>query len=117
MRIAFEVPIKAESVLNGSHGHWAVKAKKRDAQRSAVAYRWPREKLAALLVVTLTRIAPRELDDDNLRAALKSIRDGVATKLRVDDRSDLVRWEYRQERGEPRTYAVRVVVERVEGGA
>lgn len=65
----------------------------------------------AVTQVTLTRIAPRALDDDNLRGALKATRDGVADALGIDDRDARVEWRYTQERGNPRTYAVRVTVE------
>ena len=47
-------------------------------------------------VVTMTRVSPRGLDDDNLRSALKATRDGIADKLGVDDRSPLVEWRYAQ---------------------
>ena len=44
------------------------------------------------LVVLLTRISPRELDDDNLAGALKAVRDGVADALKVNDRDPRVVW-------------------------
>lgn len=50
-------------------------------------------------VVTLTRISPRLLDDDNLRPALKAVRDGVADRLGVDDRDPRVEWRYAQRKG------------------
>jgi hypothetical protein len=65
---------------------------------------------APAVVVTLTRIAPRDLDDDNLRGALKAIRDGIADWLGVTDRNPRVVWRYGQERGAVRFYAVRVDV-------
>jgi hypothetical protein len=100
--LSFVVPIHTESMSN-ARLHWSVKAKKVKAQRQATAYRTPPalRALGPLLVVTLTRVSPRELDDDNLRGALKSIRDQVASAMGVDDRSKLVRWEYGQEKGEP----------------
>lgn len=49
-------------------------------------------------VVRLTRLSPGTLDDDNLRGALKAVRDGVADRLGVDDRDPRVTWEYAQER-------------------
>lgn len=61
-------------------------------------------------VVLLTRIAPRELDDDNLRGALKAVRDGVADWLGVDDRDKRVRWEYGQAKGGVKQYAVGVEI-------
>jgi hypothetical protein len=54
--------------------------------------------------VLLTRSAPsRGLDDDNLRTALKGVRDEVADWLGVDDRSPQVRYRYAQVTG---TWAV-----------
>lgn len=60
--------------------------------------------------VTLVRVAPSSgLDDDNLRGALKGVRDAVALALgREDDReSETLAWNYRQERG---AWGVRVEV-------
>ena len=62
------------------------------------------------VAITLTRIAPRVLDYDNLASGLKAVRDGVADALRVDDGSTRIRWRYTQERGKPREYAVRVEI-------
>jgi hypothetical protein len=62
------------------------------------------------MVVRLTRIAPRQLDDDNLRGSLKAARDGVADWLGVPDNDPRIRWDYAQEKGKPKTYAVRVDV-------
>lgn len=64
-------------------------------------------------VVTLTRIAPRRLDGDNLQGALKAVRDGVADWLGVVDaehRSSVV-WRYEQERGGPRSQALQIELE------
>jgi hypothetical protein len=99
--LTFTIPIQTESMAN-ARLHWAVKAKKVQAQRRATACRTPAtlKALGPLLVVTLTRVAPRELDDDNLRGALKGVRDQVASALGVDDRSRLVRWDYGQAKGE-----------------
>lgn len=116
------VPIKVVSEAN-ARGHWAGKARRTKYARETVALlmRQPlamrREALAAtrnggagVVVVTLTRIAPRELDDDNLRGALKACRDGVADALGIDDRDARVTWEYAQRRGKPREYAVEINV-------
>lgn len=53
------------------------------------------------LRVRMVRVAPRPLDDDNLRAAFKAVRDGIAEALGVDDgpREGRVAWEYGQELG------------------
>ena len=64
------------------------------------------------LVVTLTRVGGRKMDDDNLSAALKAVRDGVADWLGVDDGSPLLTWDYRQEPDpKNRSQAVRCRVE------
>jgi hypothetical protein len=104
--IAFTVPIRAPSASN-LREHWAARAKRVDRQKVATRAMCPVWRSGPLLVVTLTRVSPRTLDDDNLRGALKSVRDGVATWLRVDDATPLVRWEYVQDKGEP---SVRVEV-------
>lgn len=110
MKASFEVtiPLRASGSQNAREHHFAkarrVK-KERDLAMLATA------KLPALmeptLLVTLTRVGPREVDGDNLQASLKSIRDGVARRLKVDDATPLVQWAYEQERGE---YAVKVKV-------
>lgn len=97
---AFEVPIRAPSTPN-LREHWATRHRRTAAQKAAVRNLCPRWTHAPLLIVRLVRIAPRQLDTDNCAAALKSIRDAVASWLRIDDASPLVRWEYWQEKGEP----------------
>ncbi|QSQ14070.1 hypothetical protein [Myxococcus landrumensis] len=96
--IKFDVPIKAPSVSN-LREHWATRAKRTDAQKAATRRRCPEWQAGPLLVVRLTRVAPRALDDDNLRGALKAYRDAVAQWLRVDDRTPLVSWLYAQAKG------------------
>ena len=63
------------------------------------------------LVITITRVGPRELDTDNLAASAKHIRDGIADWLGINDRLKLLRWEYAQERGAPKEYGVKVRVQ------
>jgi hypothetical protein len=59
----------------------------------------------------LVRVAPRELDDDNLRGALKAVRDGITDALGLpSDRDARLVWGYEQTRGKPKEYAVRVIV-------
>lgn len=59
--------------------------------------------------VTITRVGPRVMDDDNRTASAKGCRDAVAAWLGVDDGSESVRWEVRGEVS--RGYAVRVQIE------
>ena len=64
--------------------------------------------MSGTVVVVLTRIAPRDLDTDNLASGLKAVRDGVADALGMDDGSSRIEWRYAQERRKPGEYAVRV---------
>ena len=113
--------LRTPNPLNGSHAHWAGKARIRKTQRTCAALlaaqlgpvrfirgldRWVPWKA----VVTITRIAPsRGLDPhDGLGAALKGVIDGVADALGVDDRDPRVTWRLEQERG---PWGVRIRVE------
>jgi hypothetical protein len=98
--ISFSIPIKTQSVANVRE-HWTAKAKRTKSQRDAAMKLCPKWTHGPLLVVTLTRTAPRELDSDNLASALKATRDGIAARLRIDDGSPLVDWRYQQRKGEP----------------
>jgi hypothetical protein len=42
--------------------------------------------------VTMTKLGGRPMDDDNLPAALKHIRDAIADLLAIDDGSPLLKW-------------------------
>lgn len=114
------IPIRTKSEAN-MREHWAPKAKRAKQQRqlSAWACGGPlaeyRKALAAKrvsrIVLRLTRIAPRQLDDDNLRGALKAIRDGVTDALGLPcDRDERLTWVYLQDRGDVGQYAVRIRV-------
>jgi hypothetical protein len=101
------IPLRLDSMLNLRLHHMS-KHRKVKAQREA-----------AIVVpcgtpvpctVLLTRIGPRELDGDNLQGAFKALRDGIASRLGVDDRDPRVSWLYHQERGQPKEYAVRITI-------
>ena len=108
MRYEITLPMQIRSVAN-LREHWAVKAKRSKAHRAA-AVAIPRGDYLPC-TVTLVRISPRPLDDDNLRSAFKALRDGVADRLGVADNDPRVTWEYRQQRGAPKQYAARVEIE------
>ncbi len=64
--------------------------------------------------VRMTRWAPKELDDDNLRSALKSVRDEIAKVLGVDDGdTKRIRFVYHQRPGERPGYGVEVCIQSV----
>lgn len=97
--VSAQLPIRLVSEANVRE-HWAVKAKRTRAQRSAVALKVGsaiRSELAYPLRVLITRRGLRTLDTDNLARACKAVRDGVADALGVDDGALCVTWEYAQE--------------------
>lgn len=107
MPVELWLPIKTVSELNRRE-HWAARARRAKAQRSAMllALRCQRVDVteyrdAELVRVLLVRTGPRQLDDDNLRGALKAVRDGVADWRGVDDGHASWDWIYAQEPGKP----------------
>lgn len=111
MKAPFEVtiPLRARTSQNVRFDHHMAKARRVKKERGDAMMATAR--LPALvepaLLVTLTYVGPRELDFVNLCASLKAVQDGVASRLKVDDASPLVKWAFAQERGE---YAVKVEV-------
>lgn len=112
--ITVSMPLRIES-LNFLHGmHWAKRASLTKMHRT---YAWAamREadtapRLMGPVVITLTRVAPRLIDTDNAIGGLKACRDGIADWLGVPDNDPRVTWLYDQRKGEPKKYAVEVVV-------
>ena len=94
--VEYRIPIKLPSLLN-MRASWRAISKLKKAQRLAT-----RIALNGLVVppmpcvVTITRIGPRRLDDDNLAGACKYVRDQIATMIGVDDGSPLYTWRYEQ---------------------
>ena len=114
----FIVPIRTVSEANRRE-HWAAKAKRAKAQREAarvISITELRRVDRAIHVmdichrITLTRVAPRKLDTDNLARSLKAVRDGIADALGIDDGDERVVWLYAQRRGAPKTYEVEVEI-------
>jgi hypothetical protein len=115
--VIITVPIRLVSEAN-SRGHWAVKARRVKSQRKATAVAlWteggPMPSGLVPCVVTITRVAPRQLDlGDNLAVSAKAVRDEVAKWLRVDDGpGSPVSWRYGQRKGEPGEYACEIRIE------
>lgn len=106
--------------------HWAVAAsktkKQRDAVRAILGTTFERPSLVLpngesnRFEVTLCRIAPAPLDDDNMHGAFKGIRDEVAAWLGLDDRDVRVRFRLVQQRAQRGYYGVRITVEDLVGG-
>lgn len=100
------LPLALPSVAN-LREHWASRARRTKQHRNA-AFAVPRAPLPC--TVRLIRVAPRALDDDNLRSAFKAFRDGIADRLGVKDNDSRVTWEYDQDTGRGRPYAVRIEI-------
>jgi hypothetical protein len=106
------VPVRTVSEAN-RRDHWAKKAKRAKEQRlfTGAHLRLWCDKPALPCTIVLTRISSRALDDDNLRGALKAVRDSIAEWLGVDDGpTGPITWEYAQERG--KGFGVRIDVVR-----
>ncbi len=116
-RIAVEIPMHLVSEAN-ERGAWFSSARRTKEHRRLVRLTLrtrPRPPLPA--VVTLVRVAPMPLDDDNLARSLKAVRDEVACWLNPkrdkrgrnigDDRDPRITWQVGQERG---AYAVKILV-------
>lgn len=87
------LPLRTVSEMN-VRTHWSARAKRTRTARRTAAALCPAASLPC--VVTLTRYSAGTLDDDNLRSALKAVRDGIADRLGVPDNSPGVRFEYEQ---------------------
>jgi hypothetical protein len=98
--------------------HWSTKHRRAKMQRSTVFY-WLRHVLGVRcpyslpLMITVIRIAPRLLDDDNAQNALKACRDGIAdylsgTYLGGQDRQRGLIWRYAQRRGGVGRYGLEI---------
>uniref|UniRef100_C5CJN6 Uncharacterized protein n=1 Tax=Variovorax paradoxus (strain S110) TaxID=543728 RepID=C5CJN6_VARPS len=105
------IPVRTVSTANARE-HWRRVAERARHQRSTarMVFRIAKAEPVLPCTVLLTRVAPRALDDDNLRGALKSVRDGVADWLGIDDRDPRVKWDYGQRKGPVKFYAVDVEV-------
>lgn len=116
--VDWKIYIKTVSEANSSE-HWSKKHKRHKLQKKALAWKWLEENPSISLPckVKLSRIAPRLLDfGDNLPVSMKYIRDAIADKIipglavgRADDDPNIT-WDYGQERGGVKEYAVRIEI-------
>lgn len=130
MEIVIELPIKALSL--NQREHWAQRYKRSKEEREIV--RLFLAQYSHLLTlpaqITLTRVGPRLMDEDNSIASLKYIRDEIANVLvfstcpnshrialyqkisGVADSDPRLSWKYRQEQS--KRYFVRVEIQPIE---
>lgn len=117
-KIIWNLPIKTVSEANCSE-HWAIKSKRHKMQQFLIRSAYSHESLAIGLpcVITMVRLSPRSLDDDNLTTSFKFIRDELSQCiLRIKqkwhknrrgawiplkgrhDNDPRITWQYRQEK-------------------
>lgn len=117
MKYLWKLPIRTVSECNVCQ-HWTERKKRKDIQKSFVRRHYEKENptIKFPCIITLTRIAPRALDDDNLRSSMKTIRDSIADCItpglapgRADNRKD-IDWMYEQKKGVPHEYAVEIEI-------
>lgn len=119
--LRFVVPVRTHSLTNKRDAHWRDRHLRAKDERKAVddallAAGLSRVTLPPPFLVNLTRLGGQKLDDDNLKAALKSIRDQVADWLQVDDGDEAAAtWAYDQQPGV--AWGVLVEVRPTTGGA
>ena len=127
MSWSLEIPKLRTWSANSAHAgiHRFVRIKRAKEQREAVMWEWKArrgwEPVEFPLAVTITRISPGKLDDDNLSGGLKSVRDGVTdclirlTERDVqpikDDRDPRIVWDYDQVSHGRGEYAVQIRLE------
>lgn len=105
---AFHIPMRLPSLAN-TRMHWRAMNKLKRSQRIAVFYSMFNLELPPLpVIVTITRSGPRRLDDDNLQAACKYVRDQIAAAFGEDDGSAAYTWKYDQRKS--KTYGVDVEI-------
>lgn len=105
MQVRLDVPITTVSEGNNTD-HWTKKRKRRILISSLIKIYWKNSKTSVKIpcIVKMTRISPRRLDDDNLRAALKSARDTIANLIIPGkapgqaDNDSRIEWQYDQKK-------------------
>lgn len=112
------LPIKTISEAN-TRQHYMARHRRAQAQKGTAYLLTKPARFAPLkkfpATVTLTRVAPRRLDSDNLTSSMKACRDGIALALGIDDGDERVTWNYDQRKGAPGEYAVEIKVTHGDG--
>jgi len=112
------VPIRTVSEANMTGEHWTKKHRRHKLQKQAVKDEFIKisEKINTPCEVNLTRIAPRNLDYDNLCSSQKTIFDALCDciipglKAGRADGEGKIKAHYFQEKGRPKEYAVKIEI-------
>jgi hypothetical protein len=116
--VDWTLPIRTVSEANRGSEHWTKTRLRKKKQSQAVWAQWKsvNPPVSVPCKIVFTRIAPRTLDDDNNVSAFKTIRDEVSGLInpghargRADNGGGMI-WEYRQEKGKPKEYAIRIEI-------
>jgi hypothetical protein len=112
MAIDVSIPGVRLASLNAlAREHWRNRQRRaKDHHLIVRAMLWPHTpwRIDKPVVVTITRIGPRKLDDDNLAGSGKHVRDAVASCFDRDDADTFFAWQYEQQKGD---YGVRIRIE------
>ena len=113
------LPIKTVSEANKTNEHWSKKHKRHKHQKALIYYHLKsRQTIISLPChITLTRIAPRKLDDaDNLPSAFKWIKDAICDYItpglqagRADDNPN-IHFSFDQKKGKPKEYSILIQI-------
>lgn len=119
MHLKMKLPIKTVSEANKTGEHWTKKSKRHKAQK-ALTHLFLASHLDETCLpctITLTRIAPRELDRwENLPMSFKFILDAIAELLIPNkaigqaDSDKRMSFKYEQKKGNPKEYAIEVEI-------
>ena len=105
------IPIKLPSLNIILIKNWRALTSLKRKQKSATHLAFDDKRLdipPPPLIVIITRVGAKKLDDDNLQGACKYVRDQIASEVGLDDGSDLYTWIYRQRKGD---YSVEIEIE------
>lgn len=123
--VTFTIGGNLDSKSNAHDYHWSQRHKKSKLQRQHAAYGaltafreqlrqdpsgWFFDAGRDVVLVRLVRCSPRKLDDDNLRDAFKSVRDGISDQFGVADNHKRLAFEYAQEPSKTRGPHVRIEI-------